>query len=76
MFTVYNKGSVTFQSTSGNLYNLKNVDEAAESRLKPDDDRIDSFDSKMEQKKVPNILQQHLGHIRKWLTFMSQMKYF
>ena len=53
MFTVYNKGSVTFQSTSGNLYNLETVDKSAESRLKPDDDRIDSFDNHMGGKKYP-----------------------
>lgn len=53
MFTVYNKGSVTFQSTSGNLYNLETVDKSAESRLKPDDDRIDSFDTMAGGKKFP-----------------------
>jgi CBS domain-containing protein len=53
MFTVYNKGSVTFQSTSGNLYNLETVDKSAESRFKPDDDRIDSFDSMTGGKKFP-----------------------
>jgi CBS-domain-containing membrane protein len=53
MFTVYNKGSVTFQSTSGNLYNLETVDKSAESRLKPDDDRIDSFDSYTGGNKFP-----------------------
>lgn len=53
MFTVYNKGSVTFQSTSGNLYNIDTVDKSAESRLKPDDDRIDSFDSMTGGKKFP-----------------------
>ena len=51
MFTVYNKGSVTFQSTSGNLYHLDKVDQLAESRLKPDDDRVDSFDSYTKGKK-------------------------
>lgn len=65
MFTVYNKGSVAFQSTSGNLYNLKNVDEAAESRLKPDDDRIDSFDNKMEQKKGSKYSSTALGAYKK-----------
>lgn len=53
MFTVYNKGSVTFQSTSGNLYNLETVDKAAESRLKPDDDRIDSFNNYTGRNKFP-----------------------
>jgi CBS domain-containing protein len=53
MFTVYNKGSVTFQSTSGNLYNLETVDKSAESRLKPDDDRVDSFDAYTNGKKYP-----------------------
>jgi CBS domain-containing protein len=53
MFTVYNKGSVTFQSTSGNLYNIDTVDKSAESRLKPDDDRIDSFDNMTGGKKFP-----------------------
>jgi len=69
MFTVYNKGSVTFQSTSGNLYNLKNVDEAAESRLKPDDDRIDSFDNKMEQKKGSKYSATALGAYKKMADF-------
>ena len=51
MFTIYNKGSVTFQSTSGNLYHLDKVDKLASSRLKPDDDRIDSFDQYTSGKK-------------------------
>ena len=37
MFAVYNNGSVGFRSTADNLYNLKNVDEVADVRLKPDE---------------------------------------
>mgnify|MGYP005842954549 CR=1 FL=1 len=37
MFAVYNNGSVGFRSTSDNLYNLKNIDEVSETRLKPDE---------------------------------------
>ena len=37
MFAVYNNGSVGFRSTADNLYNLKNIDELSESRLKPDE---------------------------------------
>lgn len=45
MFTVYNNGSVQFRSTSDNLYNLRNVDKAAESRNKPDDEMYHSINS-------------------------------
>jgi len=38
MFAIYNNGSVQFRSTSDNLYSIDSVDEAAESRLKPDDE--------------------------------------
>ena len=37
MFAVYNNGSVGFRSTADNLYNLKNIDEVSETRLKPDE---------------------------------------
>lgn len=37
MFAIYNNGSVGFRSTSDNLYNLKNIDEISETRLKPDE---------------------------------------
>ncbi len=50
MFAVYNNGSVKFRSTSDNLYELKNVDQAAESRHKPDDDRYQAFDDFLDKK--------------------------
>ncbi len=37
MFAIYKNGSVGFRSTADNLYNLKNIDELSESRLKPDE---------------------------------------
>ena len=37
MFAVYNNGSVGFRSTADNLYNLKNINEVSETRLKPDE---------------------------------------
>jgi len=50
MFTVYNKGSVQFRSTSDNLYNLRNVDKSAESRHKPDDEIYHSIDKNRNKK--------------------------
>ena len=37
MFAIYKNGSVGFRSTADNLYELKNIDELSESRLKPDE---------------------------------------
>ena len=45
MFTIYNNGSVGFRSTVDNLYNLKNVDNIQESRLKPDEGFIQNFNN-------------------------------
>ena len=50
MFTVYNKGSIQFRSTSDNLYNLRNVDKSAESRHKPDDEIYHSIDKNRNKK--------------------------
>lgn len=46
MFAVYNNGSVGFRSTADNLYNLKNVDEVADVRLKPDEGFIQEMDKR------------------------------
>ena len=37
MFAIYKNGNIGFRSTADNLYNLKNIDELSESRLKPDE---------------------------------------
>jgi CBS-domain-containing membrane protein len=43
MFAIYNNGSVGFRSTADNLYSLKHIDEASESRLKPDEGFIQNL---------------------------------
>jgi CBS domain-containing protein len=43
MFAIYNNGRVGFRSTTDNLYNLKDVEEIQESRLKPDEGFIEYF---------------------------------
>jgi CBS domain-containing protein len=50
MFTVYNNGSVGFRSTADNLYELKNVDQPAQSRHKPDDDIYQNIDNSKKKK--------------------------
>lgn len=56
MFSIYNKGSVGFRSTADNLYNLKNVEEIAEVRLKPDEGFIQDFskDNREQEEKRAN----------------------
>ena len=54
MFAIYKNGSVGFRSTADNLYNLKNVDELSETRLKPDEgfiQELDRYDKEEKQKK-------------------------
>lgn len=67
MFTVYNNGSVQFRSTSDNLYNLKNVDQSAQSRHKPDDDLYHSIDNDKDNKNKnsQNYTQQALQSYKK-----------
>jgi len=50
MFTVYNNGSVGIRSTADNLYELKNVDQLAQSRHKPDDDIYHNIDDSKKKK--------------------------
>jgi len=50
MFAIYNNGSVKFRSTSDNLYSIDKVDEAAESRFKPDDELYQNLDNKLNKK--------------------------
>lgn len=52
MFSIYNNGSVTFRNTADNLYELKNVDQSAESRHKPDDDMIHDFSGSKKDKQT------------------------
>jgi acetoin utilization protein AcuB len=49
MFTIYNNGNVGFRSTADNLYELKNIDELASTRLKPDEGFIQQFNNKKDQ---------------------------
>lgn len=51
MFAIYNNGSVQFRSTSDNLYTLDKVDEAAQSRLKPDDELYQYLGEKNKEQK-------------------------
>ncbi len=50
MFAIYNNGSVSFRSTSDNLYTLDKVDELAASRHKPNDDMIHDFSGSSKKK--------------------------
>jgi len=50
MFAIYNNGSVKFRSTSDNLYSIDKVDEAAESRFKPDDELYQNLDNNLNKK--------------------------
>lgn len=50
MFAIYNKGSVGFRSTADNLYNLKNVEEAAKVELRPYEGFIQDFSNNNEEK--------------------------
>ncbi len=43
MFAIYNNGSVSFRSTSDNLYTLKNIDEVDKTRLQSDVGTITDF---------------------------------
>ena len=56
MFAVYNKGSVGFRSTADNLYNLKNVDEASQAILKPDEGFIQNLSQQEGSKKDNHAL--------------------
>lgn len=51
MFAVYNNGSVQFRSTSDNLYNLKNIEESAPSRHKPDDELYHNLENNSKKEK-------------------------
>jgi acetoin utilization protein AcuB len=56
MFAIYKNGSVGFRSTADNLYNLKNIDELSESRLKPDEGFIQLLnDENKEENKNKNV---------------------
>lgn len=50
MFAIYNKGSVGFRSTADNLYNLKNVEEAAKVELRPYEGFIQDFSNNNDEK--------------------------
>ena len=52
MFAIYNNGRVGFRSTSDNLYNLKNIEEIQESRLKPDEGFVEYFSKYNAKKKI------------------------
>ncbi|MFA9238736.1 MAG: HPP family protein [Candidatus Paceibacteria bacterium] len=56
MFAIYKNGSVGFRSTADNLYNLKNIDELSEARLKPDEGFIQLLnDENKEENKNKNV---------------------
>lgn len=56
MFAVYNNGSVGFRSTADNLYNLKNVEELQETRLKPDEGFIQNFSNEEKEHQKQEFL--------------------
>lgn len=56
MFAIYKNGSIGFRSTADNLYNLKNIDELSEARLKPDEGFIQLLnDENKEENKNKNV---------------------
>lgn len=56
MFAIYKNGSIGFRSTADNLYNLKNIDELSEARLKPDEGFIQLLnDEHKEENKNKNV---------------------
>ena len=56
MFAIYKNGNIGFRSTADNLYNLKNIDELSESRLKPDEGFIQLLnDENKEENKNKNV---------------------
>lgn len=64
MFAIYNNGRVGFRSTSDNLYNLKNIEEIQESRLKPDEGFVEYF-SKYNAKKKPETSENAINAYKK-----------
>lgn len=56
MFAIYNNGRVGFRSTVDNLYNLKNVDELDEIRLKPDEGIINDFSNEQNPQQKQEFL--------------------
>jgi acetoin utilization protein AcuB len=63
MFAIYKNGNVGFRSTVDNLYNLKNIDELSETRLKPDEGFIQELgknkDDKEQKKDKDDALNQY-----------------
>ncbi|RBQ29592.1 HPP family protein [Aliarcobacter vitoriensis] len=47
MFAIYNNGTVGFRSTTDNLYELKNIDEAESVRFEPKEGLIQDFSSEL-----------------------------
>ena len=56
MFAIYNNGTVGFRSTSDNLYELKNVEEAEAARFEPKEGLIQDFSSELNKEQKNEFL--------------------
>ncbi|MCT7908184.1 CBS domain-containing protein [Arcobacter lacus] len=56
MFTIYNNGTVGFRSTSDNLYNLQNVEEADSVKFDPKEGLIQDFSSELNKQQKQDFL--------------------
>ncbi|QKF58758.1 HPP family protein [Aliarcobacter lanthieri] len=56
MFAIYNNGTVGFRSTTDNLYELKNIDEAESVRFEPKEGLIQDFSSELNKNQKNEFL--------------------